>query len=99
MGGRSHYPSLPDVQLHIVDAPSGAGPESITTPALAACRIRGKPTLAACRIRGKNENGALVSAFCANGPGAKRAGSMDSGLARCARRNDDLLGTLRRKLS
>jgi hypothetical protein len=56
----------------------GAGPESMTTTALAACRIREK------------EKGALASLFvCANGPRAKRAGSMDSGLALRAPRNDD----------
>ena len=83
MGRGPHHPSFPDVQLHIVDAPLGAGPESMTTPALAACRIRGK-----------NQNGALgVSVLCANGPGAERAGSMDSGLALGAPRNDDFLIT------
>src|SRR4051795_8554984 len=29
--GKHPTPSFPDVQLHIVDAPLGAGPESITT--------------------------------------------------------------------
>ena len=29
--GKHTQPSFPDVQLHIVDAPLGAGPESITT--------------------------------------------------------------------
>src|SRR3954454_22683184 len=31
MGGKHLPASFPDVQLHIVDAPLGAGPESITT--------------------------------------------------------------------
>jgi hypothetical protein len=31
MGGNYSSLSFPDVQLHIVDAPVGAGPESITT--------------------------------------------------------------------
>ncbi len=30
-GAEMRSPSFPDVQLHIVDAPLGAGPESITT--------------------------------------------------------------------
>jgi hypothetical protein len=31
MRHRHHHVSFPDVQLHIVDAPLGAGPESILT--------------------------------------------------------------------
>jgi hypothetical protein len=53
------------------------GPESITTIALAACRIR-------------EEEGALASPLVrANGPRAKRAVSMDSGLVLRTPRNDE----------